>query len=77
MHHDAQQLERLWRALTGGDAAAREEALRRYANLLHPDAVPHVVRDDAQAQVLAIPTPDHPGRHVYGRQPGGEWTELR
>ena len=76
MHHDPQQLDALWQALTGSDPAARDEAQRRYANLAHPGERPHVACDDGHAQVLSIPRPDHPGRHVYARRPGGAWSEL-
>jgi hypothetical protein len=76
MHHDPDQLDVLWHALTGAEADVREAVLRRYAMLGHPDARPRVVCDDAHAQVLAVPTPDHPGRHVYARRPGGRWGEL-
>lgn len=75
MHHSAEQLDALWDALTGADAARRAQVLQPYANPKMPGALPHVTQDDAQGQVLVIPTPDHPGRHVYARKPGGAWQE--
>ncbi len=75
MHHSPDQLDALWQALTGGDAAGRERLLATYANPKMPGVLPQVLRDDALGQVLSIPTPDHPGRHVYERPPGGAWAE--
>jgi hypothetical protein len=75
MHHSAQQLDALWAALTGGDPEVRARVLRPYANPQMPGVLPHVVRDDAQGQVLSIPRPDHPGHHVYERRPGQAWAE--
>jgi hypothetical protein len=77
MHHSAEQLDALWAALKGGDTGRRQELLQRYANGAMPGVLPEIVRDDAQGQVLSIPTPDHPGRHVYERRPGGSWSEQR
>jgi hypothetical protein len=77
MHHDQQQLDQLWESLKNGEPALRAELLQRYANSHMPGVAPEVVRDDADGQVLSVPTPDHPGRHLYGRKPGGRWTELR
>jgi hypothetical protein len=77
MHHSADQLDALWAALKSTDAAQRSKVLQRYSNPSMSGAEPHIVCDDAHAQVLAIPTPDHPGRHVYVRKPGGEWSEQR
>ena len=77
MHHDPQQLDRIWQALVASDPVRRAEILHPYANSHMPGVLPEVVRDDDQAQVLSVPTPDHPGRHVYGRKPGGRWEELR
>lgn len=77
MHHDIPQLNRLWEALRSGDMQRKAEALRPYANPRMPDVLPAIVCADDHAEVLSVPTPDHVGRHVYGRRPGGEWTELR
>jgi hypothetical protein len=75
MHHSAEQLDTLWTALKSVDPAERSKVLQRYSNPAMRGALPHIVCDDAQAQVLSIPTPDHPGRHVYMRKPGGAWSE--
>ena len=76
MHHDAAQLNKIWDALKSGDALRKADVLRPYANPKMPDVLPVVVCADEHAEVLSIPTPDHAGRHVYGRKPGGEWSEL-
>jgi hypothetical protein len=76
VHHSVDQLEALWAALHDPDLEARGRVLDPYSNPNMPGALPHIVCDDAHAQVLRIPTPDHPGRHVYARRPGGAWTEL-
>lgn len=75
MHHSPEQLDALWDALTGADGGVRAEVLQAYANPKMPGVLPHVARHDALGQVLVIPTPDHPGRHVYERRPGGVWEE--
>jgi hypothetical protein len=75
MHHSPQQLDEIWAALTGGDPALRERLLQSYANPRMPGVLPQVERNDALGQVLSIPTPDHPGRHVYERARGGTWVE--
>lgn len=77
MHHTAEQLDILWAALKSSHAAVRESVLERYTNPHMPDAHLRIVRDDEDAQVISIPTPDHPGRHVYARKPGGIWSEQR
>ena len=76
MHHSPDQLDALWAALQDTDPGERARVLDPYANPKMPGALPHIVCDDAHAQVLSIPTPDHPGKHVYARRPGGEWAEL-
>ena len=75
MHHSTEQLDALWAALTSADATLRADVLQRYANSAMPGVLPHIERDDELGQVLSIPTPDHPGRHVYERRPGGSWSE--
>jgi len=75
MHHSPDQLDALWNARTGADGRQRAEVLQPYANPRMPGVLPHVARNDAHGQVLAIPTPDHPGRHAYERRPGGAWQE--
>lgn len=75
MHHAAEQLDALWDALTGSDAEGRDRLLQGYANPQMPGVLPQVLRNDALGQILSIPTPDHPGRHVYERRPGGPWSE--
>ena len=77
MHHSAEQLDALWDALTRGDEALRARVLAIYTNGQMPGALPHVVRDDPQGQVLKIPRPDHPGWHGYERKPGGPWEEQK
>jgi hypothetical protein len=77
VHHSIEQLDALWAALTGADEALRTRILAHYTNGQMPGALPHVARNDAQGQVLRIPTPDHPGWHAYERKPGGSWTEQR
>ena len=75
MHHSPDQLDALWAALKSDDAGLRAKVLQRYANPMMRGALPQIVCDDAHAQVLSVPTPDHPGRHVYVRRPGGSWSE--
>ena len=75
MHHSPEQLDTLWAALKSADPAQRTKVLQRYSNPAMRGAQPQIVCDDAHAQVLSIPTPDHPGRHVYMRKPGGAWAE--
>ncbi len=75
MHHTPDQLDVLWSALKSDDPALRSKVLQRYSNPNPAGALPQIVCDDAHAQVLSIPTPDHPGRHVYMRKPGGSWSE--
>ncbi|GAB3647585.1 hypothetical protein [Ramlibacter alkalitolerans] len=75
MHHSPDQLDALWGALKSADPAQRSKVLQRYSNPSMAGALPQVVCDDEHAQVLSIPTPDHPGRHVYVRRPGGTWAE--
>lgn len=75
MHHSEDQLDALWTALKSDDAALRAKVLQRYSNPMMRGVLPHIVCDDGQAQVLSVPTPDHPGRHVYVRRPGGPWAE--
>lgn len=77
MHHSPDQLDALWGALTGADPQLRARMLDRYSNAKMPGVLPHIVRNDAQGQVLSVPTPDHPGRHVYERKPGGSWGEQQ
>ena len=59
------------------DPALRSKVLQRYSNPNLGGALPEIVCDDAHAQMLSIPTPDHPNRHVYVRKPGGAWAEQR
>lgn len=75
MHHTQEQLDRLWLALKSSDASVRSELLERYTNSRMPGVYPSILWDDEEAQKLSIPTPDHPGRHVYARRPGAAWTE--
>ena len=75
MHHSEDQLDTLWAALKSDDAGLRAKVLQRYSNPMMRGAQPQIVCDDAHAQVLSVPTPDHPGRHVYARKPGGSWSE--
>jgi len=75
MHHSPDQLDILWAALKSSDPAQRSKVLQRYSNPKLAGALPQIVCDDEHAQVLSIPTPDHPGRHVYVRRPGGAWGE--
>jgi hypothetical protein len=75
MHHSTEQLDTVWAALKSDDPAQRTKVLQRYANPTMRGALPAIVCDDAHAQVLSIPIPDHPGRHVYVRRPGGPWSE--
>jgi hypothetical protein len=75
MHHSPDQLDTLWSALKSTDPAERTKVLQRYSSPNMHGAVPQIVCDDAQAQILTVPTPDHPGRHVYVRKPGGAWSE--
>ena len=75
MHHSPDQLDILWAALQSPDPAQRSKVLQRYSNPAMAGALPQIVCDDEHAQVLSIPTPDHPGRHVYVRRPGGAWSE--
>lgn len=75
MHHSSDQLDTLWAALKSADPAERTKVLQRYSNPNMRGALPQIVCDDAHAQVLSIPTPDHAGRHVYVRKPGGVWAE--
>jgi hypothetical protein len=75
MHHSIEQLDVLWHALKSSDPALRSKVLQRYSNPKLNGALPEIMCDDEHAQVLSIPTPDHPGRHVYVRQPGGAWGE--
>lgn len=77
MHHSPDQLDALWVALKDETMPGRDELLKRYDNPSLPGAAPRIHCDDALAQVLSIPTPDHPGRHVYARRPGQCWAELR
>jgi hypothetical protein len=77
MHHSPDQLDTLWDALTRGDEAHRARVLEPYSNPAMPGVLPHIVRNDAQGQVLSVPTPDHPGRHVYERRPGAAWSEQQ
>lgn len=77
MHHSADQLDTLWTALKSADPGLRSKVLQRYSNPNMAGALPQIVCDDLHAQVLSIPTPDHPGRHVYVRRPGGDWSEQR
>jgi hypothetical protein len=77
MHHSPDQLDTVWAALKSTDAALRSKVLQRYSNPNMAGALPQIVCDDPHAQVLSIPTPDHPGRHVYVRLPGGAWSEHR
>jgi len=60
----------------GEDAVKRQVLLQRYANSQMPGAHPQILCDDAEAQVLSVPSPDRPRRHVYARRPGGNWVEL-
>lgn len=76
MHHDENQVDSLWQALKAPDMPAHRELLHRYASGSMHGVEPRIVCDDAHAQVLSIPTPDHPGWHVYARVPGGRWDEL-
>jgi hypothetical protein len=75
MHHSPDQLDILWAALKSADPGQRSKVLQRYSNPAMAGALPQIACDDEQAQVLSIPTPDHPGRHVYVRRPGGAWAE--
>ena len=77
MHHSPDQLDTLWSALKSTDPALRSKVLQRYSNPGMVGAQPQIACDDAHAQVRSIPTPDHPGRHVYVRRPGGAWSEQR
>lgn len=76
MHHSPDQLESLWQALKAPGTAAHHELLQRYSGGSMPRTAPRIACDDAHAQVLSIPRPDHPGWHVYARVPGGGWVEL-
>lgn len=76
MHHSPDQLDALWAALQDSAAPGQQELLKRYENPAMPGALPRIVCEDADVHVLSIPTPDHPGRHVYARRPGQAWTEL-
>ncbi|WBY01177.1 hypothetical protein PE066_17180 [Ramlibacter tataouinensis] len=73
MQHTPEQLDALWVALKSTDGELRSRVLARYSNPNLGGAAPAIVRDEHDAQVLSIPTPDHPGRHVYARKPGGAW----
>lgn len=75
MHHSTEQLDVLWHALKSSDPALRSKVLQHYSSPKLAGALPEIVCDDAHAQILSIPTPDHPGRHVYTRKPGGSWAE--
>jgi hypothetical protein len=75
VHHSADQLDTLWAALKSDDPALRTKVLQRYTNPNMRGVLPQIVCDDSHAQMLSIPTPDHPGRHVYVRRPGGAWSE--
>lgn len=77
MHHSTGQLDILWHALKSEDPDLRSRVLQRYTNPHLRGALPQIVCDDAHAQMLSIPRPDHPGRHVYVRKPGGPWSEQQ
>ena len=57
MHHDEGQLDILWDSLKGADAVTRQALLQRYANSQMPGVHPQVLCDDAEAQVLSVPSP--------------------
>ena len=70
----------IWTAATdllgiGDVQSVRSQLLERYTNSRMPGVYPSILWDDEDAQKLSIPTPDHPGRHVYARRPGAAWTE--
>ncbi|HSW15851.1 MAG TPA: hypothetical protein VLJ86_01390 [Ramlibacter sp.] len=77
MHHTQQQLDQLWSALKSSDAALRADVLDRYTNPHMPGVYPSILWDEPDAQKLSLPTPDHPGRHVYVRKPGAQWAQER
>ena len=77
MHHTQEQLDLIWDALKRSDPSSASELLERYTNDRMPGVYPRILDDDAAGHRLSVPTPDHPGRHVYVRRPGAPWSEER